>query len=75
MAAIEPPHQRVVVVAVVRGDRLAAGQELANIAMLRHYLLDQWAGLSIAGITIEDLEYVREGADQHLGRLALALTN
>ena len=43
--------------------------------MLRHCLLHEWAGLGIAGIAIEDLEHVREGADQHLGRLALALTN
>ena len=33
------------------------------------------ASLGIGGITIEDLEYIREGADQHFGRLALALTN
>jgi hypothetical protein len=46
-----------------------------NITMLGHYLLHEGAGLSIAGITIEDLEYVREGADQHLARLALSLTN
>ena len=38
-------------------------------------MLHEWAGLGIAGITIEDLEYVRKGADQHLGRLALSLTN
>src|SRR6266567_5892571 len=32
MTAIEPPHQRVVVVALVRRDRFAVGQELPNVA-------------------------------------------
>jgi hypothetical protein len=40
-----------------------------------HRQIPAIADISIAGITIEDLEHVREGADQHLGRLALSLTN
>jgi hypothetical protein len=43
--------------------------------MLRHHLFHEWARLGVGGITIEDLEYIREGADQHLCRLALSVTN
>jgi len=43
--------------------------------MLRYSLFHERASLGIGWIAIEDLEHVREGVDQHLGRLALSLTN
>ncbi len=43
--------------------------------MLSRCLFHEWAGFGIGGIAIEDLEHIREGADQHLRRLALSLPN
>src|SRR6202171_6082640 len=66
MTPIEPPQQRQVVVAAVRGDRVAASQQLTDLAMVCPRRLDLASYFGIGWVWLHDPQHVGEGVDQFL---------